>query len=238
MKNIVRKSIAVGGCVLALNGGLLTNDTYALETTKVESDVTIRVGEYLNKSGKRLELKDDNFDIGVPIRKENGIYSIREYDLNYKLANAITKYLEQNDVNVILQDTQDKSEDLNSAGRKAKLNDSKIYLSVHHNSWKEDSSGYFFMTNVGDYQSAKYAKDMSNAMSSNPMLIPQMSNRGNVDNYIGELNQQPAPISILGEFGFFSNPSEIKKCASDEQCEFIAERIGNEIIKILDEINN
>lgn len=237
MKNIVKKSIVVGGCVLALNGGLITQ-TNALETTKIKSDVTIRVGEYLNKSGKRLELEDDNFNIGVPIREENGIYSVREYDLNYKLANEITKYLESKGVDVILQDTDDKSEDLNGAGRKAKQNNSKIYLSIHHNSWKEDSSGYFFMTNEGDYQSAKYAKDMSNAMSSNPMLIPQMSNRGNVDNYIGELNQQPAPISILGEFGFFSNPSEIKKCASDEQCEFIAERIGNEIIKILDEINN
>ena len=92
------------------------------------------------------------------------------------------------------------------------------------------------MSNVGDTKSSQCAKRLSNAMSDNPMLIPQMSNRENMNNYIGELNQRPAKINLLGEFGFFSNPNEIKKCASDEQVEYIARQLGNELIEILKEV--
>ena len=93
------------------------------------------------------------------------------------------------------------------------------------------------MTN-GDNQSSQYAKRLSNAMSDNPMLIPQMSNRCN-DGYIGELNQKPAKVNILGEFGFaLSNKIEAKKCASNEQVDYIARDLCDELIKILSELNN
>lgn len=217
-------------------GATLPQQINALECTNMDTDIVIRVGEYPNKPGKRLDNVDKDFDIDVPIRYDNGRYCIQEYDLNYKVANAIVKYLESQGVNVVLQDTQNKSQDLNSAGRKAKSLNPDIYLSIHHNSYTENSSGYFFMSNVGDTKSAECAKRLSNAMSDNPMLIPQMENRRNVNNYIGELNQRPAKINMLGEFGFFSNPNEVKKCASDEQVEYIAKQLGNELIKILKEV--
>lgn len=238
MKQTIKKTMVIGGITLILSGTIPQNNAYALENTNTNADIVVRVGEYLNKSGKRLELQDGNFDIDVPIRYEDGKYSVREYDLNYKLANAIVKYLETQGVNVILQDTEGKSQDLNAAGRMAKSHNPKVYFSVHHNSYKEDSSGYFFMSNVGDTKSSQYAKKLSNSMTDNPMLIPQMENRGNVDNYIGELSVKPAEVNILGEFGFFSNPDEIKKCASDEQVEYIAKQLGNQLIEILKEINN
>ena len=220
-------------------GATLPQQINALECTNMDTDIVIRVGEYPNKPGKRLDNVDKNFDIDVPIRYDNGKYCVQEYDLNYKVANAIVRYLESQGVNVVLQDTQNKSQDLNSAGRKAKSLNPDIYLSVHHNSYNENSSGYFFMSNVGDTQSSKYAKRLSNAMSSNPMLVPQMENRRNVDGYIGELNQKPGKVNILGEFGFaLSNPNEAKKCADDTQVEFIAKQLGDELIKILKEINN
>ena len=235
MKKSVKKVIVVGGVALMV-GATLPQQINALECTNMDTDIVIRVGEYPNKPGKRLDNVDKNFDIDVPIRYDNGRYCIQEYDLNYKVANAIVKYLESQGVNVVLQDTQNKSQDLNSAGRKAKSLNPDIYLSIHHNSYTENSSGYFFMSNVGDTKSAQCAKRLSNAMSDNPMLIPQMENRRNVNNYIGELNQKPGKINMLGEFGFFSNPNEVKKCASDEQVEYIAKQLGNELIKILKEV--
>lgn len=235
MKKSVKKVIVVGGVALMV-GATLPQQINALECTNMDTDIVIRVGEYPNKPGKRLDNVDKDFDIDVPIRYDNGRYCIQEYDLNYKVANAIVKYLESQGVNVVLQDTQNKSQDLNSAGRKAKSLNPDIYLSIHHNSYTENSSGYFFMSNVGDTKSAECAKRLSNAMSDNPMLIPQMENRRNVNNYIGELNQRPAKINMLGEFGFFSNPNEVKKCASDEQVEYIAKQLGNELIKILKEV--
>ena len=235
MGSSVKKVIVIGGVALMV-GATLPQQINALECTNMDTDIVIRVGEYPNKPGKRLDNVDKNFDIDVPIRYDNGRYCVQEYDLNYKVANAIVKYLESQGVNVVLQDTQNKSQDLNSAGRKAKSLNPDIYLSIHHNSYTENSSGYFFMTN-GDNQSSQYAKRLSNAMSDNPMLIPQMSNRCN-DGYIGELNQKPAKVNILGEFGFFSNPNEVKKCASNEQVDYIARELGDELIKILSELNN
>lgn len=238
MKDITRKAIVIGGVTLMI-GTSVPIKSYALESTKTQADIVIRVGEYENKPGKRLDNVSSDFDIDIPIREENGVYSVREYDFNYKVANAIVKYLESQGVNVILQPTESKKQDLNAAGRIAKSYNPKIYLSVHHNSYTSDSSGYFFMSNVGDTQSSQYAKRLSNAMSDNPMLIPQMENRSNVNNYIGELNQEPGIVNILGEFGFaLSNPNEAKKCASDEQVDYIAKQIGDELIKILQEINN
>lgn len=237
MNKKTKKIIATSGVMLTLGANI--PNVNALESTQTHCDIVIRVGEYESKPGKRLNNVNKDFDIQVPIREEGGVYSVREYDINYKVANAIVKYLETKGVNVILQDTKSKSEDLNAAGRKAKTYNSDIYLSVHHNSYTQNSSGYFFLSNVNDSQSAECAKRLSNAMSGNPMLIPQMENRRNVNNYIGELNQKPAKINILGEFGFaLSNPDEAKKCASDAQVEYIARQLGDELIKILNEINN
>lgn len=236
MKKRTKKIIATSGVILTL--GANVPNVKALETTQTSTDIIIRVGEYADKPGKRLNNVSKDFNIQVPIREEGGVYSVREYDLNYKVANAIVKYLETKGVNVLLQDTQNKSQDLNSAGRKAKTYNADIYLSIHHNSYATDTSGYFFMTNTGDTQSSQCAKRLSNAMSSNPMLVPQMENRRNTG-YIGELNQNPAKINILGEFGFaLSNPDEAIKCASDEQVEYIARQLGDELIKILNELNN
>lgn len=233
MNSITKKTITIGATTLLLSNYIgVPTEVMSLENPQI----IIRVGEYQNKPGKRLDNVPSNFEIDCPVRYENGVYSVREYDMNYKVANAIVKYLESQGVNVVLQDTQNKSQDLNSAGRKAKSLNPDIYLSIHHNSYTENSSGYFFMSNVGDTKSAQCAKRLSNAMSDNPMLIPQMENRRNVNNYIGELNQKPGKINMLGEFGFFSNPNEVKKCASDEQVEYIAKQLGNELIKILKEV--
>ena len=201
-----------------------------------ELDIIIRVGEFPNKSGKRLILpnKAEGYsDLPIQYDTVNDNYFISEYYFNLKIAKKLCCVLKQNGVNVILQDTTCKAEDLNAAGHIAKAKNPPIYLSIHTNAFKEDSSGYFFMTN-GDIGSKGIADRLSYSIQGNK-LIPKMSNSIN-DGYIGEMNVKPGEFNILGEFGFFSNPEEAKKLASEEYCNYVAQKMGNELTKILEEL--
>lgn len=240
MKNITKKTIVIGGITLIL-GANIPNQSYALENTNTDSNVqiVIRPGEYPNKPGKRLEGIDKDFDINCPIRFENGKYCVQEYDLNYLISVKIVNYLQSQGVNVVLLETNSKSEDLNSAGRRAKQYNPDIYLSIHNNSYRNTDEGYFAMTNPNDETSSKFAIDVTNKLSSNPMLIPKKENRLNTG-YIGELNQKPGnKINCLLEMSFaLSNPNEAKKVVNEKQLDFYAKTIGDQLIKTLEEINN
>jgi hypothetical protein len=220
------------------------------ETRKV--DVVIRAGEWGNQNtvkpgkrytwGKDINLSQHGISISeipkdIPLRCENNEWFISEFDINLKLAKAIAKKLDNKyGVNVNLQYATNKSGDLNAAGRKAKACDPKIYLSVHHNSYKDDSTGYFFMYNEGDMNSAVVANKLSNSIANNN-YVPQRENRAN-DGYIGELNQfkDTNKISILGEFGYF-NKAEIVKICSDEYVNFVSDKIAESIYNQLQEMN-
>ena len=76
MKDITKKAIVIGGVSLMI-GTSVPIKSYALESTKTQADIVIRVGEYENKPGKRLDNISSDFDIDLPIREENGIYSVR-----------------------------------------------------------------------------------------------------------------------------------------------------------------
>ena len=239
MNKIIKRTVVVGGVALIVMSSSPQN-LDALECTHMgNADIVIRVGEYLDKPGKRLDNVSQNFDIDVPLRYENGKYSVREYDLNYKVANAIVSYLNEQGVNVVLQDTENKSQDLNSAGRRAKQLNPSIYLSIHNNSYSSTSEGYFAIVNPNDSVSAEFAKDITNALTSNPMLIPKKENRLNTG-YIGEMNVKPGTkINCLLEMSFaLSNPNEAKKVVNEKQLDFYAKTIGDELIKTLREIND
>jgi len=220
------------------------------ETRKV--DVVIRAGEWGNQNtvkpgkrytwGKDINLSQHGISISeipkdIPLRCENNEWFISEFDINLKLARAISKKLDNKyGVNVNLQYATNKSGDLNAAGRKAKACDPKIYLSVHHNSYKDDSTGYFFMYNEGDMNSSAVANKLSNSIANNN-YVPQRQNRAN-DGYIGELNQfkDTNKISILGEFGYF-NKAEIVKICSDDYVNYVSDKIAESIYNQLQEMN-
>lgn len=218
---------SMGATVLAV--ALSFTNVYEVSTVE-QADIVLRTGEYLNKPGKRL-IVDQDFDIDVPVRydKINDNYYVHEYDLNVKLTEAIYKELKNRGVSVVLIHSDNKGQDLNAAGRMAKKYNPMIYLSVHHNSWKEDSSGYFLMTN-GDSLSNKYARQISNSLKG--YGIPQMENR--IQNgYIGEMNVKPGYINLLLEAGFFSNPNEVVKCANNDLINQKAKIIANELVDIV-----
>ena len=215
-------------------------------------DVVVRAGEWANenqaKPGKRYIWGGDinisqhgisakEIPTDIPLRCENNEWFISEFDINLKLARAIAKKLDSNyGVDVNLQYADNKSEDLNAAGRIAAKCNPKVYLSVHHNSFKDDTTGYFFMSNEGDTSSSVFARRLSDAMASNGM-IPQRDNRAN-DGYIGELNKVKAEnrISILGEFGYF-NKAEIVKICSDEYVNYVSDKVAESIYVQLKEMD-
>lgn len=236
-------------------GGIPKDTAYAdySENTIRKVDVVIRAGEYGDettvKAGKRFIIGPDinisqhgisinQIPKDIPIRKEGDNWFISEFDINMKLARSIAKKLDSKyGVDVNLQYSTDKSTDLNAAGRIAAKCDPKIYLSIHHNSYNDTSTGYFFMYNEGDTQSAKAAVKLSNSIANNGM-VPQRDNRAN-NGYIGELNHVKGAnrISILGEFGYF-NKAEIVKICSDEYNDYVSDKIAESIYNQLQEMNS
>ena len=126
------------------------------ENSSRQVDIVIRAGEWGNenqaKPGKRynwgsdinisqhgISIKDIPSDI--PLRCEDNQWFISEFDINLKLAKAIAKKLDSKySVDVNLQYATTKNQDLNAAGRIAVKSNPKIYLSVHHNEYKDDTT--------------------------------------------------------------------------------------------------
>lgn len=201
---------------------------------KQKTDVVIRAGEYENKPGKRIYV-ESNFQTpdDIPLRKDDKGYFISEWDINVKLAKKLADYLTIYGVKTDLQISQGKSEDLNSAGRIAKMKNPKIYLSIHHNYYKEDSTGYIYFVNPEDSKSRQYAEVLSDAISENPGKLPEWNVREQTTKYIGELNEKPGDINMLLEAGFFSNKDELEIIMSDEQIDYVAKETAQSLISVL-----
>lgn len=215
------------------------------ENTKRDVDVVVRVGEYGNdnyvKPGKRYEwggniniskhgLHVNDIPLDIPLRCEDNNFFISEFDINLKTARILAKKLDSLGVDVDLQYSSNSTTDLNQAGVIADQKNPKIYLSIHHNSFKENSKGYFFMYNENDNESKNMSDRLSYSISENGFVKPN-TNRPNSNGYIGELNKvaKDGRISILAELGYFSNPNELLTIMSDEYVEYITTQISKEI---------
>lgn len=202
-----------------------------------EFDVIVRVGEYNNKSGKRIYI--DNFDIrwkdiptDIKIHQDSEGHYIHEHDINLKIATKLYNELRENGVNAKLQIASGKSEDLNAAARISNKSNPKLYISIHHNYFDENSKGYFAMYNEGNNVAKDIATRLSNSIKDNG-LVRQNENRAN-DGYIGELNKiHNSTIGVLMELGFFSNPDELMNIISDQYANYVGEHMANEIENIL-----
>lgn len=232
---------------LGIQIGYNMNDSHALltEGQGTNPQIVVRIGEYGNeeevKAGKRIYINDEIYEqvkTQIKVREDEKGMFISEFDVNRKVGTRIAQELSKKGIKVDLQVSTSKSQDLNASGRWARKKNPDIYFSVHHNAFKENSSGYLFIVNNKDKVSEKVAQQLSNAIVDNPMNIPQMRNRYNENNYIGEMNEMAKidSINILAELGFFSNPNEVVKIVSDEQVEFLATTISNELVKTLNNL--
>lgn len=246
---LFRKVSALASTILALNSTMSTktdeyikikvedtNQDKTIETSAPSTpDIVVRVGEYQGKPGKRVYLTSEqlhtlNIPDDIPVYTDNNGFFISEFDINLKLSKAIYKELVTRGIDVNLQIAKDKSEDLNQAGRIAKATGAKMYLSVHHDYYAEDTEGYTFITNPGNDYDYQLAQELSNSIKGG--LVKQRACRIQ-DNYIGEMNHTDSMINILGEFGFFSNLEELEKIMSDEQVNYVAKQIAEELEIIL-----
>ena len=66
MNKTIKKTLTIGATTLMISNYMTTS--IALENPQI----IVRVGEYQNKSGKRLDNISSDFDIDCPIRYENG----------------------------------------------------------------------------------------------------------------------------------------------------------------------
>ena len=156
-----------------------------------KTDIVLRPGEFPSKPGKRLIVNPDENYNGLPIRydKEHDNYYISEYDFNLRISEALYDYLKTQGINVVLQTTENKKQDLNSAGRIAKQKHPTLYLSIHTNSYDSRSSGYFFITNCGDTESSKVAQRFSYALKDNKLVMK--------DTAIKDVKTGDLPIIII-----------------------------------------
>ena len=201
-----------------------------------QCEVIIRAGEYQGKAGKRIYVNSTTVRLpnDIPIRNDGdgkGFY-VSEWDINVKEAKAIVEKLQARGVNAKLQIAYSKSEDLNAAGRIANKSNPNLYVSVHHNYYDSNSTGYFSMYNQNDTNGKKIADRLSNAISDNGQ-VPMRASRAN-DGYIGELNViNNTTTPVLLELGFFSNISELEKICSDSYVQYVSTQLANEITSII-----
>lgn len=200
-----------------------------------EYDVVVRVGEYNNKEGKRVYIDEGiswkDIPKDIPIHKDTRGHYVSEFDINYKVASKLVAELQSHGISTKLQVAQGKKQDLNAAGRISNESNPKLYISIHHNSFNEDSTGYFSMYNENDVAGYNIANRLSNSIKNN--LIPQRETRCN-DGYIGELNSiHNSTIPVLMELGFFSNKEELKIICGEEYTNLVSTNMANEISKIL-----
>ena len=203
-----------------------------------EYEVIIRAGEYQGKAGKRIYINNSTVNLpnDIPIRNDNdgkGFY-VSEWDINVKEAKALVEKLQARGINAKLQIATVKSEDLNAAGRIANKSNPYLYVSLHHNYYDSNSTGYFSMYNAGDAVGKAMADRLSNAIKGNDK-VPQRETRAN-DGYIGELNAiNKTTIPVLLELGFFSNLEELEVICSDAYVQDVTTKLANEITNIIKE---
>ena len=206
-----------------------------------QCDVIVRAGEYYGKPGKRIYVNNATVTIpdDIPIRNDydgKGFY-VHENDINIKESKALVAKLRAMGINAQLQIASDKSQDLNAAGRLANQSNPYLYLSIHHNSYESNSTGYFGMYNPNDKQGQEIANRLTNAIRDNNQ-IPQRTNRENTG-YIGEMNTiNSTTTPVLLELGFFSNIDELEIICSNSYVDYVSTNLANEIRDILNENYN
>lgn len=242
--------LLIGGMVLSSTGTSYANDyfTWSVEpSTQIETmataqqrqcEVIVRAGEYQGKAGKRIYVNNTTVRLpkDIPVRNDGdgkGFY-VSEWDINVKEAKALVEKLQARGVNAKLQVAYSKSEDLNAAGRIANKSNPYLYVSIHHNSYESNSTGYFSMYNPKNEASKKTAIRLSDAIQDNGQ-VPKRDNRPNTG-YIGEMNViNPSTVPVLLELGFFSNIDELEEICSDSYVNYVSTNLANEITKIINE---
>ena len=171
-----------------------------------------------------------------------GINGAKEKDVNLQIAEKVKKYLEANDITVVM--TRESDEGLNDANasnkkvqdmkRRIELIDKtapQVTVSIHQNSYPEE---YVHGAQVFYYTGSKEGQNLADAIQWQLVDKVDPENKRQVkanDSYY-LLKKTGIPIVIV-ECGFLSNSAEAEKLCTDDYQERVAWAIHMGILQYL-----
>ena len=161
-----------------------------------------------------------------------GVNDALEKDINLQIAEKVKKYLEKNEIEVVMTREDDVMEDTKLEDMKkrvALINKTKpvITVSIHQNSYSDPNvkgAQVFFFTG------SEVSKEAASLMQEELRKIDSENIRqikGNNEFYMLKKTEVP---TIIVECGFLSNPGEAEKLVSEEYQEQIAQAICSGIM--------
>ena len=161
-----------------------------------------------------------------------GVNDALEKDINLQIAEKVKKYLEKNEIEVVMTREDDVMEDTKLEDMKkrvALINKTKpvITVSIHQNSYSDPNvkgAQVFFFTG------SEVSKEAASLMQEELRKIDSENIRqikGNNEFYMLKKTEVP---TIIVECGFLSNPGEAEKLVSEEYQEQMAQAICSGIM--------
>lgn len=175
-----------------------------------------------------------------------GINGAKEKDINLQIAERVKRYLEANDVEVVM--TRESDAGLNDADASNKkvqdmkrriqlIDESKpvVTVSIHQNSYPEEyvhGAQVFYYT--GSAQGQKLAESIQTQLTEKADPENKRQIKANDSYYL--LKKTDVPIVIV-ECGFLSNSAEAEKLCTPEYQERVAWAIHMGILRYLNQTN-
>ena len=173
-----------------------------------------------------------------------GVNGAKEKDINLEIAKLLQKYLQQQDVNVIMTRESDsglysesssnkKAEDMRN--RVAMITDNKadLLVSIHQNSFTEQKySGAQVFYYTGSSEGQKLAETVHKQLIAGADPDNHREAKANSDYY---LLKKSTVTAIICECGFLSNPEECEKLTTAEYQRKIAWNIYLGIMQYINE---
>ena len=161
-----------------------------------------------------------------------GVNDALEKDINLQIAEKVKKYLEKNEIEVVMTREDDVMEDTKLEDMKkrvALINKTKpvITVSIHQNSYSDPNVKgaqvfYFTGSEVSKEAASLMQEELRKIDSENIRQI-----KGNNEFYMLKKTELP---TIIVECGFLSNPGEAEKLVSEEYQEQMAQAICSGIM--------
>ena len=161
-----------------------------------------------------------------------GVNDALEKDINLQIAEKVKKYLEKNEIEVVMTREDDVMEDTKLEDMKkrvALINKTKpvITVSIHQNSYSDPNVKgaqvfYFTGSEVSKEAASLMQEELKKVDTENFRQI-----KSNSDFYMLKKTEVP---TIIVECGFLSNPGEAEKLVSEEYQEQMAQAICSGIM--------
>lgn len=161
-----------------------------------------------------------------------GVNDALEKDINLQIAEKVKKYLEKNEIEVVMTREDDVMEDTKLEDMKkrvALINKTKpvITVSIHQNSYSDPNVKG---AQVFYYTDSEVSKEAASLMQEELKKVDTENFRqikSNSDFYMLKKTEVP---TIIVECGFLSNPGEAEKLVSEEYQEQMAQAICSGIL--------